>query len=218
MSIYSLTYYLIGSMGGNWDVMIVADTPQKETSQLKFDKHFFTLRLNKETIQMAKSMNELLDIINATDPDSGEEFLKLLQPEKYDRYEMGSILEVTLGNDLTCYYDKKDIRAYLNYLMKHDDIDEEVKEYIKDNKDEIVDQCYIDFDGDRTLYLHGIVEGHLEKVLSLGYNISDIIDDGDLNPEFDEDGNLRFVAADSEDEDIEEFDIDPDELDDSDNE
>ena len=135
MSIYSLTYYLIGSMGGNWDVMIVADTPQKETSQLKFDKHFFTLRLNKETIQMAKSMNELLDIINATDPDSGEEFLKLLQPEKYDRYEMGSILEVTLGNDLTCYYDKKDIRAYLNYLMKHDDIDEEVKEYIKDNKD-----------------------------------------------------------------------------------
>ena len=151
-------------------------------------------------------------------PDSGEEFLKLLQPEKYDRYEMGSILEVTLGNDLTCYYDKKDIRAYLNYLMKHDDIDEEVKEYIKDNKDEIVDQCYIDFDGDRTLYLHGIVEGHLEKVLSLGYNISDIIDDGDLNPEFDEDGNLRFVAADSEDEDIEEFDIDPDELDDSDNE
>lgn len=218
MSIYSLTYYLIGSMGGNWDVMIVADTPQKETSQLKFDKHFFTLKLNKETIQMAKSMNELLDIINATDPDSGEEFLKLLQPEKYDRYEMGSILEVTLGNDLTCYYDKKDIRAYLNYLMKHDDIDEEVKEYIKDNKDEIVDQCYIDFDGDRTLYLHGIVEGHLEKVLSLGYNISDIIDDGDLNPEFDEDGNLRFVAADSEDEDIEEFDIDPDELDDSDNE
>lgn len=199
-------------------MMIVADTPQKETSQLKFDKHFFTLRLNKETIQMAKSMNELLDIINATDPDSGEEFLKLLQPEKYDRYEMGSILEVTLGNDLTCYYDKKDIRAYLNYLMKHDDIDEEVKEYIKDNKDEIVDQCYIDFDGDRTLYLHGIVEGHLEKVLSLGYNISDIIDDGDLNPEFDEDGNLRFVAADSEDEDIEEFDIDPDELDDSDNE
>lgn len=199
-------------------MMIVADTPKKETSQLKFDKHFFTLRLNKETIQMAKSMNELLDIINATDPDSGEEFLKLLQPEKYDRYEMGSILEVTLGNDLTCYYDKKDIRAYLNYLMKHDDIDEEVKEYIKDNKDEIVDQCYIDFDGDRTLYLHGIVEGHLEKVLSLGYNISDIIDDGDLNPEFDEDGNLRFVAADSEDEDIEEFDIDPDELDDSDNE
>lgn len=199
-------------------MMIVADTPQKETSQLKFDKHFFTLKLNKETIQMAKSMNELLDIINATDPDSGEEFLKLLQPEKYDRYEMGSILEVTLGNDLTCYYDKKDIRAYLNYLMKHDDIDEEVKEYIKDNKDEIVDQCYIDFDGDRTLYLHGIVEGHLEKVLSLGYNISDIIDDGDLNPEFDEDGNLRFVAADSEDEDIEEFDIDPDELDDSDNE
>lgn len=218
MSIYSLTYYLIGSMGGNWDVMIVADTPQKETSQLKFDKHFFTLKLNKETIQMAKSMNELLDIINATDPDSGEEFLKLLQPEKYDRYEMGSILEVTLGNDLTCYYDKKDIRAYLNYLMKHDDIDEEVKEYIKDNKDEIVDQCYIDFDGDRTLYLHGIVEGHLEKVLSLGYNISDIIDDGDLNPEFDEDGNLRFVATDSEDEDIEEFDIDPDELDDNDNE
>lgn len=150
---------------------------------------------------MAKTMNELLDIIKASDPEAGEEFLKLLQPEKVDRYEMGSILEATVGNDLTSYYDKKDISDYLKFIESHDLIDDEVKAYIKDNREEIIKVCFDDFDSQRAPMLHATVDGYLEEVL--GYDISDIIGDSDLEPEFDDDGGIRLVGVTSEDDDEE---------------
>lgn len=146
---------------------------------------------------MAKTMNELLDIINATDPDSGEEFLKLLQPEKFDRYEMGSILEAALGNDLTSYYDKKDINDYLKFIESHEMIDDDLKQYIKDNREEIIKVCFDDFDSQRVIYSHGAVDAYLEEIF--GYDISEIIGDSDMDPELDNEGNIRFVAVSSDD-------------------
>lgn len=165
---------------------------------------------------MAKTMNELLDIINASDPESGEEFLKLLQPEKYDRYEMGAILEATIGNDLTCYYDKDEINKYLDFIMKHEYIDDEIKAYIQDNRDEIIRECYNDFDGQRAIHLHGTVDGYLETVLGLCDDyISDIIGDEDLNVVEGENGMVRFDTVEADDE---ETDVDPDEFEDADDE
>lgn len=147
---------------------------------------------------MAKTMNELLDIINASDPEAGEEFLKLLQPEKFDRYEMGSILEATLGHDLTNFYDKEDIRNYLKFIESHESPDiDEVKEYIKDNREEIIKACLDEFDSTRIVHIHGAVDAYLEEIF--GYDISDIIGDSDLEPEMDEEGNIRIVGVTPED-------------------
>lgn len=180
-------------MGGNWGLNIVADRSQKEIAN-----YTFHIKLNKEEIViMAKTMNELLDIINATDPDSGEEFLKLLQPEKFDRYEMGSILEAALGNDLTSYYDKKDINDYLKFIESHEMIDDDLKQYIKDNREEIIKVCFDDFDSQRVIYSHGAVDAYLEEIF--GYDISEIIGDSDMDPELDNEGNIRFVAVSSDD-------------------
>ena len=142
---------------------------------------------------MAKTMNELLDIINASDPEAGEEFLRLLQPEKVDRYEMGSILESTLGHDLTSYYDKKDISDYLTFIEHHDRIDSEVKEYIADNREEIIKVCFDDFDSQRVVQTHAAVDGYIGEIF--GYDISEIIGDEDITPEEDEYGNIRLVGT-----------------------
>lgn len=183
---------------------IVADRSQKEIAN-----YTFHIKLNKEEIViMAKTMNELLDIINATDPDSGEEFLKLLQPEKFDRYEMGSILEATLGHDLTSYYDKKEIGDYLKFIESYELIDDEesedskqaldeIKDYIRDNREEIIKVCFDDFDSQRSIQTHAAVDNYFDEIF--GCDISEIIGDADLEPDLDEDGNVRLVGVTPED-------------------
>lgn len=134
---------------------------------------------------MAKSLNELLDIINATDPESGEEFLKLLEPEKYDRVEMGSIMEATLGYDATCYYDKKDIDDYLTFILDRDDIDDDTKAFITGNRDDIVEESFNMYMEQRLIHVHGAVEAYIQEMT--GIDVGDIIGDEDLDFTFEDD-------------------------------
>lgn len=164
---------------------------------------------------MAKTLNELLKIINATDPDSGEEFLKLLEPQKYDRIEMGSIMEATLGNDLTCYYDKKDIADYLefitNYEPSKDDSDSddgdnidlsEVKDFIRDNKEDIIEESYKLFMETHPVYIHAAVENYLEEMT--GVDVTTAIGDKDFEFTFEDDDE-------ESDEDPDDISVDEDE-------
>lgn len=138
---------------------------------------------------MARTLNELLDVINATDPESGEEFLKLLEPEKYDRYEMGSIMEATIGNDLTSYYDKKTIADYLDIILKVEDVPDELKEYIEDNREEIIERAYTDYDdANRDLMLISTTEAYLEE--QTGYDVNQFIDDEMMIKEKDKDEDV----------------------------
>lgn len=163
---------------------------------------------------MAKHLNELLDIINASDPEAGEDFLKLLQPEKLDRYEMGSLMEATLGNDLTSYYDKKEISDYLTLIENHELIADDLKEFIRSNREEIIKDCYDDYDSTRPVFTHGAVDGYLEE--RFGYNVSEIIGDEDLAPYINDDGKICFTSTSSDDSD--EVEVDEDYSDDDEDE
>lgn len=127
-------------------------------------------------------MNELLEIINASDPEAGEDFLKLLQPEKYDRVEMGSILEATLGHDLTCYYDAKEVHDYINKIIEHPDIPDEVKEFVDQNRDELIQDSMNAFQLTRSTLLTSNIDARVEE--ETGYNISDFIPIDEDDEEF----------------------------------
>ena len=129
---------------------------------------------------MAKNFSELLDIIKATDEDAADELLKLMQPEKYDRDEMGSILEATIGTDLTSFYDKQDIEKYIAYIEERDDIDDDVINFIKDNRDTVVDDCYEAYnDLQRATAIHLAVDSYLQAMT--GCDITAVIGDDDLD-------------------------------------
>lgn len=166
---------------------------------------------------MAKHLNELLSIINAQDEEAGEEFVKLLQPDKYSKVEMGTILEATVGHDLISYYDKKDIAEYLTFIQSQESVGSDVKDFINCNRDDIINTCYNDFEVCKAPVLHGGIERYIEESLGLDYSLSDLYEEeyDKMMDGFDEDmGELEFEPDDDEDE---EFDEDPeDSIDDPD--
>lgn len=162
---------------------------------------------------MAKHLSDLMDIINAQDTETGEEFLKLMQPEKYSKIEMGTILEATVGHDLISYYDKKDIGEYLNFIQSQESVGSDVKDFIECNRDEIINKCYDYFEATKMPMVHGNIEKYIEDTLDLDYSLSDLFEEqyDKLMEGFDEE--MGELAFDPDDED-EEFDEDPEDVED----
>lgn len=141
---------------------------------------------------MARTLEELLDIVTATDPTAADDFLDLLKPEKFDKVEMGSIFDATLGYNPIDYYDKKDISSYIEDILAHPDIPDDIKTFVKDNRDDIIDESYRQFEQDRAMFMHGPVDAYIEECT--GTDITKIMD-----PFSDDDEDFDLTDEDEDD-------------------
>lgn len=135
---------------------------------------------------MARSLEEWITIVSANNPEVRDDFIDLLRPDHYDRVEMGSIYEESLGYNPITYYDEQEALSYLRYLEKQDNVADEVKEYIKENRHDIAETVIEsqEFADDRSSMIHVNIQAYLEEETGCGIDVNDPEDE--LDDEMDE--------------------------------
>ena len=103
-------------------------------------------------------LQEILDIVNATEESSYDDLAELLKPEALDRDSAGEIYSATLGYDPTSYFDKKEIADKVHTLATESDIPEDVSTTILDDEEDITETAYGKFDERRSDFMDEVIE------------------------------------------------------------
>lgn len=103
-------------------------------------------------------LQEILDIVNATEESSYDDLAELLKPEALDRDSAGEIYSATLGYDPTSYFDKKEISDKVHTLATESDIPEDVSTSILDDEEDIAETAYNKFEERRSDFMDEVIE------------------------------------------------------------
>lgn len=136
---------------------------------------------------MARSLEEWMTIISADNPEVRDDFIDLLRPDAYDRVEMGSIYEESLGYNPILYYDEQEALGYLKYLEKQENVPDAVKDYIKENRIDIAKTVVEseEFANDRSSMIQVNIQAYLEEETGCEIDVEDP-DEDELDDEMDE--------------------------------
>ena len=121
-------------------------------------------------------LQEILDIVNATEESSYNDLLDLLKPEVHNRYEAGEVFEVCIGYDPISYYDKKEIVEKVKTLDTSN-MPEGVASVFNDKVDRISEFAHEYFDNRRPEFMDEVIAEAVSDVT--GWSPSDDFDDVD---------------------------------------
>lgn len=141
------------------------------------------------------TLQNLLDIVTANSEDVIDNFLDLMRPDDFTREEMGVIYEDTVGYDPISYYDKKDMRDYADQIAENPTTPQEVVDYIKESRDELVEEAYSLLDLSR----ENNIQACVESVINDKFGIDLDLDDESIEDENDGDDGVDDEEFDDED-------------------
>ena len=116
---------------------------------------------------MNSKLQEILDIVSASEDEADDILIALLRPEVLSREEAQEMFDVGIGYDPTTYFDKRDIERHVDGVVDEFHLPDEIIDDIIENKTTITDKAFEFFDESRQDYLKdNVIEA-----------INDVIDD-----------------------------------------
>lgn len=137
---------------------------------------------------MATRLEEVLAIANATSEESVDDVLTLLHPDSHKKEEIQESFEEVIGYDPTSYFDRKELDEMLESIRDDIGTPSDVKDYITNNKEELVTETYNQFDSDRLEHLRDAVNKVLKE--KFGWDCFGFDDIEDDEEELDEDDDF----------------------------
>ena len=132
-------------------------------------------------------LKDILDIVTSSGEEADSLLADLLKPEYMTREEAQETFETCIGYDPTSYYDKKDIVMHIDTVIEAENTPEDVVQTIVEEKDEIANVAYKNFDISRQDFLAACANAAIEEVTGYDVDVVVDIDDDDSSDEEDED-------------------------------
>lgn len=108
-------------------------------------------------------LEEILQIVSANSEEAVDDFLTLLSPEKSSKEEIQSTFEDVVGYDPTSYFDKQAIGEKLDGIAESNETPEETSSYIKDNRDDAIQEAYDAFEESKPAFFDSVINDVLEE-------------------------------------------------------
>lgn len=151
------------------------------------------LMITKEMLKVMPITQAMLEANKVATLDEADEYISKLINIPVDREEAKEVFERIFNYDPVSYYDKKDIAEIVDSKL------EDAKySHLEDDRDDIIDESYEIFDGNRHIHLDSAVKTALD--LRMGADDDDDINDirKQLSDDFD-DEDFDYDDLDEED-------------------